>query len=65
MFRNKGDPFEIQDEESLEDNVEGEHGEERHGKKPACVMKSNNAIISKRSEQNSYQNSDILETCKT
>ena len=65
MFRNKGDPFEIQDEESLEDNVEGEHGEERHGKKPTCIMISNNAIISKRSEQNSYQNSDIQETCKT
>ena len=53
MFRNKGDPFEIQDEESLEDNVEGEHGEERHGKKPACIMISNNAIISKRSKQKS------------
>ena len=65
VFRYQCYPLKIQDEESLKNSVEGEHGEEGHKSKPGAVVISNNTIVGEGTKDNSPKKCQIQDNYYT
>ena len=65
MFRYEWYPLKIQDEESLKNPIEGDHGDEGHKGKPGAVVISNNTIVGEGTKDDSQNKCKIQDNYKT